>query len=69
MTWLKAPKQGLGFEKISSILTPRPQHVPEDANLIAFRFHDHLPVIGYRSDRIFHAVWFDRDPRGSIYRH
>lgn len=72
MTWLdlrKADRHGLGYEKITQIKVPRPTHVPEDATFIAFRFHDHLPVIGYRIDRIFHAVWFDKNPKGKIYLH
>jgi hypothetical protein len=72
MTWLQlraADRHGLGYEHIRAILVPRPPHVPEDATLLAFRFCGHLPVIGYRTDRVFHAVWFDNDNRGRIYRH
>jgi hypothetical protein len=72
MTWLElrtAPKHGLGYEKIDDVRVPRPSHIPEDATFIAFRFHDRLPVVGYRTDRIFHAVWFDSDPKGRVYRH
>jgi hypothetical protein len=72
MTWLQlrsADKHGLGYEKIGNIRVARPAHVPEDATFIAFRFHDHLAVIGYRMGRVFHAVWFDRNPKGHVYRH
>jgi hypothetical protein len=72
MTWqqlTQADRHGLGYEHIKSILVPRPPHVPEDASLLAFRFHSHLPVIGYRTERVFHAVWFDRNPTGVVYRH
>ena len=72
MTWVQlrqADRHGLGYEKNDNIQVLRPAHVAEDATLIAFRFHGPLPVIGFRRDRVFYAVWFDRDPKGSIYRH
>ena len=65
----EGPKEGLGFEQIFQVRVAVPDHVPPDVTLIAFRFHDHLPVVGYRTDRVFHAVWFDRDRKGRVYRH
>jgi hypothetical protein len=72
LTWIEiqaSNKHGLGCEPINDILVALPAHVPEDASLIAFRFHEHLAVTGFRTERVFHAVWFDRDPKGKIYRH
>jgi len=72
MTWVQlmmADRHGLGCEKIRAVRVPRPAYVPEDATLLAFRFAGHLPVIGYRTDRVFHAIWFDDDPDGRVYPH
>lgn len=68
LTWGQlrmAPKYGLGYEKIGhdSIRVSIPSHVTPDVNLIAFRFSDKAPMIGFRGAdrRVFHIVWLDRN--------
>jgi len=62
-----APKQGIGYEKITALNISRPQNIQEDAKFIAFRFHGKKAMVGYRDLRIFHIVWIDRD--FSVYKH
>lgn len=50
-----------GFEKItrSSIRAGIPHAVTPDVNLLAFRFSDKAPMIGFRRGATFFIVWLD----------
>lgn len=67
LTWSQiqaAPRHGKGCEKIdrASIKGDSiPLHITDDTHLLAFRFFGKAPMVGYRTDRIFHLVWLDRD--------
>ena len=53
---------GLGFEKIerNALNFSLPNEVPNDYNIIAFRFCGKAPMLGYRSsDGIFYIIAFD----------
>jgi len=72
LTWAQIKCQDrhkLGCEEIArtSIRAGIPAHVTEDVVIIAFRFHDKAPMVGYRDKRIFHILWFDRQYR--LYSH
>ncbi len=60
----QAPRHGLGYEKIGRNQIRRssiPPVITDDANIIAFRFHDMAPMVGFRGpDGTFFIVWFDR---------
>lgn len=64
MTWQEiqnAPRHGLGSEKIArtSLKIALPGRVPEDAELIALRYHAKSPAIGFRDDRVFYILFLD----------
>lgn len=66
MTWNEirsAPRHGLGSEKIERrfIKASIPNNISDDATFIAIRFSANAPMVGFRTDNIFHIVWFDRD--------
>ncbi|MCG7963751.1 MAG: hypothetical protein N0E54_13710 [Candidatus Thiodiazotropha taylori] len=72
LLWRDIKRSGrhhLGYEKINrdSLKKPVPENVPEDANVIAFRFCDKAPMVGYRDKATFHVIWLDRD--FSLYNH
>jgi len=72
MTWEQikfAPRHGAGTEKIAqdSIKAPKPVHVTKDVIFYALRFDGMKPMVGYKSDFIFHLVYIDRD--FTLYRH
>lgn len=56
-----APRHGLGYEIIdrNSFRVTIPQHITEDVKLIAFRFSDKKPMVGYRDEAIFRIIWLD----------
>jgi hypothetical protein len=56
-----ADKHGLGYEKIDKINTSLPPQVTDEVQLIAFRFYDKAPMVGFRQERTFHIIFFDRD--------
>lgn len=65
MTWQQiqfAPRHGLGAEKIAqgSINTGIPAHITPDVTLYALRFDGKKPIVGYKSDFIFHLLYIDR---------
>jgi hypothetical protein len=65
LTWQQikgAPRHGLGTEKISrtSIRAPIPAGITEDVDFLAFRFNGKAPMVGFRSNQVFHVVWLDR---------
>lgn len=53
----------LGYEKIDRniIRATIPRHLTPDVTLIAFRFSDMKPMVGYRNNATFYILWFDRD--------
>lgn len=67
MTWdevRKADRHGLGCEKIAkdSIKVAMPPFITEDAEtLLVFRYHGMAPMVGFRKNNIFYALWFDKD--------
>lgn len=66
MTWNEirsAHRHGLGSEKIERriIRASIPSNITHDATFIAIRFHNNAPMVGFRTDNIFHIVWFDRN--------
>ena len=63
-------RHGYGCEQIqqSSIKgVVIPKFITPDMTLLAFRFCGLAPMIGFRSERIFHIVWLDRD--FTLYKH
>jgi len=58
-----------GYETIShsAIRVAIPGAITEDVRIIAFRFWDQAPLLGFRNKAIFHIVWLD--PRRQVYRH
>lgn len=62
-------KHGLGSEKVTWPLKPK---VPENltqTSLWAFRYTgDNRPMVGYRSNDVFHVVWIE-DRFGDLYDH
>lgn len=63
-------RHGCGCEQIqrSSIKgVSIPKFITPDITLLAFRFYGKAPMIGFRSERIFHIVWLDRD--FTVYKH
>ena len=66
MTWIElkmANRHTLGTEKINqdAIRVKIPEHITEDVTLLAFRFHELAPMVGYRVNNVFHIVWLDHD--------
>lgn len=66
LTWnelIQAPRHGMGLETIArkAIKGTIPSHITEDVTFIAFRFSGKKAMIGYRTEGMFHIVWFDRD--------
>ncbi len=72
MEWREIKRSGRhdsGFEKINrgSLKKGIPSLIPEDANLIAFRFCAKAPMVGYRDKATFHVIWLD--PHFTLYDH
>lgn len=72
LPWLeikRAPRHGLGYEKIPrhKIKSGIPLSIPEDAEIIAFRFYSKAPMVGYRAKAVFYILWLDRD--FTLYEH
>lgn len=66
MTWeqiTQVHRHGSGYEEIkrTSLNTDIPQAITPDVDFIAFRFYDMKPMVGYRSQDVFHIVWVDRN--------
>lgn len=66
MTWQaikNTQRHGLGTEKINqnAIRPPIPASITEDVSFLAFRFSGKKPMVGFRSNAVFHIVWFDRN--------
>lgn len=56
-------KHRYGTETISrdSLKVGIPSFVTPDTRLIAFRAYDLVAMVGYKSDRVFHVLWIDRE--------
>ena len=72
LTWNQiqcAHKHGLGSEPLphSAIKAAIPEHVTPEVTLLAFRFSDKKPMVGYRRGRIFYVLWLDR--KFALYDH
>lgn len=72
VTWRdirNAHRHGVGAEKISrhALKAPVPVGIDDDVQFLALRFSGKKPMVGFRSSRIFHVVWFDS--RFSLYDH
>jgi len=67
MTWRdikQAPRKGLGSEKIPrhQLRVPVPATVTEDVEFfLAIRYNGNHPMVGYRSQQVFHVVWLDHN--------
>lgn len=67
LTWgeiQNAPKGGMGTEKISRdrLTSARiPSGITDDVQLLAIRFCGNAPMVGYKSERVFHVLFLDRD--------
>src|SRR5690349_14215345 len=63
MTWREltlAPRHGLGSEQIKAEQLPSPPAgVTDDVTYLAFRFHGKAPMVGYRTENVFHVLWLD----------
>lgn len=64
-TWQElsqAHRHKQGFEAIdrSSIKGRFPSALTADVTIYAFRFHGMAPMVGFRTNEVFHVVWFDR---------
>jgi len=74
-TWAnlrQSGRRGTGYEKIDkkSIRATIPEDLTDDVDIIAFRFSDKKPMVGYRDAidrRIFHILWLDR--KFKLYNH
>ena len=62
-------RHGYGTETIAhgSIKATLPSFLTEDVRLLAFRAHDLVAMVGYRSGRVFHVIWIDRQFK--LYNH
>lgn len=72
VTWRdirNAHRHGIGTEKIprNALKAPVPADIDDDVQFLALRFSGKKPMVGFRSSRIFHVVWFDS--RFSLYDH
>ena len=74
LTWREirqSPRHGLGIEEIKrgSIRRGIPQvkFLSEDTVIHAMRFCGKKPMVGFRYERVFYILWFDRD--FSLYEH
>jgi len=66
LTWQQIQQAGRhkqGFEKIpsESIKSGIPPCITDDVVIMAFRFCGLAPMVGFRRDEVFFAVWLDRD--------
>lgn len=59
----------LGFEKISkkSLRVGIPDCVKEDTEIIAFRYFEMKPMLGFKDKEVFHILWVDRKMK--TYKH
>jgi len=65
-----APKDGVGYEKISQTAITGgsiPDVVTPEVRLISFRCFGKAPMVGFKSGRIFHILWLDR--KFTLYDH
>jgi hypothetical protein len=65
MTWSQirnSPRHGLGSEKIgrAAIRASIPSGITDDVDFLAIRFNGLAPMVGFRSNQVFHIVWLDR---------
>jgi len=72
LTWQQitnAHKHKTGSETISrtSIKATIPSEITDDVTIIALRYNDKAPMVGYRENRIFHIVWIDQN--FTLYNH
>lgn len=66
MTWQQikqADRHGLGCEIIArhSFHVAIPKFLTDEVNLLAIRAIGKAPMVGFRTGRIFHILWVDRD--------
>ncbi|MCP4134605.1 MAG: hypothetical protein GY754_26765 [bacterium] len=64
-----SPRHGAGSEKIkqNSIKTGIPAHISKDVIFYSLRFSGRKPIVGYKSDFVFHIIWIDN--RFEVYSH
>lgn len=52
-------RHGFGTEKITAVRAQLPARVTEEVTLLAIRFHNNKPMVGYRHCCIFHILFID----------
>ena len=72
MTWAEIKRSGrhqLGTEiiKRDSLNVNLPLNLSDDIKLLAFRYYDTRPFVGYRRGKIFHILYVDHDY--TLYNH
>ena len=73
LTWAQihgTHRHGKGCERIDQTSIKGdsvPHYITDDVNLLAFRFFGKAPMVGFRTGRIFHIVWLDRN--FTLYKH
>ena len=72
LTWDQitlSPRHGLGTEKITQgqIKAALPKAVTPDMSLLVLRFSNRKPMIGYRENDVFYALFLD--PKFGLYGH
>lgn len=72
LTWQQirnAPRHGVGTEKIArtALRAGVPATITDDVDFLALRFSGKKPMVGFRSNEVFHVVWLDRS--FSLYDH
>ena len=72
MTWNEiytTHRHSFGSEKIPQniIRVQLPNIVTKEVSLIALRYHNNAPMVGFRRDSTFYIIWFD--PNLSLYDH
>ncbi|MHB8327846.1 MAG: hypothetical protein ACYDB5_10515 [bacterium] len=60
-------RHSLGYEKIAEVNCSLPPQITDDVKLIAFRFYNKAPMVGFRENQIFHIIFFDRNYK--LYNH
>jgi len=59
--------QRRGATPRNALKAPVPDDIDDDGEFLALRFSGKKPMVGFRSSRIFHVVWFDS--KFSLYEH
>ncbi len=58
---------GLGCETIRKGLRVERPEIANGKKIIAFRFHENKPMVGFMEKDVFYVLWFDRNC--DVYNH